>query len=90
MQVPLIPAPVAICTMMVGLMIGIMIGRKKAMMHAMEPGMGWGEGDWGHWAMRKKMMRKMMAAHHHHGDGMPACTCESEDVSAAAQSETGE
>jgi hypothetical protein len=91
MRIPLIPAPAALCTMMIGVMIGVMIGRKKSMMHGMGSGMMHGmdsgvgcRGDnWGDWDMRKKMMGKM-AGHHHHGEGMPACGC-GQDTSDVAE-----
>ena len=75
MSVPMIPAPVAFFTLLVGLMIGLMIGRRRSMMHGMQPQMGCGSGE--DWAMKKKMMRKM-AAHHHHGEGTPPCRCDEE------------
>lgn len=71
MSVPLIPAPVAFVTMMVGLMIGCMIGRKHAMMHGMDSGMGCCGDDGGGWPMHGDM-----STHHHHGVGTPACGCE--------------
>jgi hypothetical protein len=40
--VPLIPAPAALCALLVGLVIGIVIGRKKSTIHGMGPGMGHG------------------------------------------------
>jgi hypothetical protein len=72
--IPLIPAPVACFTMVLGLMIGIMIGRKKSMMHGGGMGMGMTQGG-GDWMMRKKMMGGMGMHHHHHGSGMPECKC---------------
>jgi hypothetical protein len=75
MSIPLIPAPVAMVAMMVGLAIGIVIGHKKSMMHGMG---GWSRGgghdSWGEWAARKRMMGGW-SGHHHHGDGKPPCGC---------------
>lgn len=48
MEMPMIPAPMAMCTMLIGVMIGVMIGRKKSMMHGMGSSMGSGmHGGWG-------------------------------------------
>jgi hypothetical protein len=82
MGIPLIPAPAALCALMIGVMIGVMIGRKKSMMHGMGPGMMHGMGSgmrcggdvWGDRAARKQMMGEGFG-HHHHGDAMPACGC---------------
>ncbi len=88
MDVPMVPAPVALLAMVCGLMIGAMIGRKKAMMH-MRPDIGYGGTGWGDWSMRDHMMSRM-AAHHHHGNGMPSCECGAEGVSGAADHGEGE
>ena len=83
-SIPLIPAPVALFAMVLGLMIGVMIGRKKSMMHGTDSGMG------GDWDMRRKMMGNM-ASHHHHGDGMQACGCGcGHDAASAAERTTDE
>lgn len=83
MEIPTIPAPVAMCALVVGLVMGMIVGKKKAMMHGMMGrgmmgggmmgghGYGYGYGGKGEW-MRKKAM---MYGHHHHGDGAPPCWC---------------
>ena len=85
-DVPLIPAPVAVMTMIVGMAIGVMIGHKKAMMHCGQPGMmggmghgmmggGMGAGYGGDWMKRKKAMMQGMGGHHHHSYGAGPCFC---------------
>jgi hypothetical protein len=85
-DIPLVPAPMAAATMIVGLLLGVMIGYKKAAMHrghaAMMGGMGRGQmggrmgyGPDGDWMMRKKQMMQAMAGHHHHGYGSKPCYC---------------
>ena len=69
MGIPLIPAPAAMCALLIGVMLGVVIERKK-LMHGM--GMMHGPG------MMKGMgpgMMGGMAGHHHHGEGTPPCDC---------------
>ena len=92
MEVPLIPAPVAVLTMIVGVAIGVIIGHKKAMMHGMGGhgmmgGMGHGMMGGGNWMARKKAMMYGAPMHHHHGYGTRPCCCGAEGDQTAEASE---
>jgi hypothetical protein len=92
MQVPLIPAPVAFMTLMLGLMIGMMIGRRKAaMMHGMGGqgmcggqgmgGMGMGHMGMGGWSDEAgwdswAAKKKMMCGTSHHHHGDGTPPCD--------------
>lgn len=100
-DIPTIPAPIAMCTLVAGLMIGMMVGRKKAMMHGgMMGGMGHGYGYQGDWMHKKAMMYggmygkgmygKGMYGHHHHGHGMPPCDCNEPETHEGAETEKTE
>lgn len=90
-DIPLVPAPMAVATMLVGLVLGVMIGHKTAAAHCRMGAMGshsmmghgMGTGRNGDWVMRKKAMMRMMAAHHHHGSGSTPCCCGAEGDSAS-------